>query len=65
MKAKRGDVIKCGGRTVTIAKVLDQYPPSDFTNGFWLIEGVDANGEYFYWKQQFDGGVFIPVILRG
>ena len=55
-QAKAGDIIRCKGRVVKIGKIYDQYPPSDFTNGAWLIEGEDSNGIYFYWKQQFDGG---------
>lgn len=56
-EARVGDIIRCKGKEVEIGKIYDQYPPSDFTNGSWMIEGEDCYGVYFMWKQQFDGGV--------
>lgn len=52
MKAEIGDVIRCRGRTAVITEIYYQ----DYYQGFWSVEGKDQDGNYFMWKQEFDGG---------
>lgn len=54
--ANVGDKVKVNGRTYTIA---DLYF-ADFWHG-WYIEFVDTDGHYHNWKQNIDGGEFIPA----
>lgn len=53
MTAKAGDAVKIGGRTYEIKKV---YYSAYFSPEGWMIEFVDTNGQYHYWKQYLDGG---------
>ena len=55
--AKIGDKIHSHGITVEIAKLF--Y--SDCWGDVWDIEFVDTMGNYRHWKQQYDGGYFIPM----
>lgn len=58
MKAYKGDMIYCKGIYVTIADILYQ----DFYEGNFDIEFTDTEGIYRHWKQEYDGGRFIPAI---
>lgn len=54
--AKIGDIVHCNGILAIINKIFYEY----FDGNFWDIEFIDVNGRYFHWKQEFDGGEFIP-----
>lgn len=56
--ANVGDKVKVNGIVYTIANIA--YA-DHFDRDGWMIEFVDTNGRYHYWKQQFDGGEFIPA----
>lgn len=55
MKARKGDKIHCMGITVEIDRILfyDYYET-------WDIEFIDTKGHYRHWKQDYDGGIFLP-----
>ena len=63
--AEVGDKVKMGGTTFTIAKLhyaqlfQSSYEPSP--DDGWMIEFMDTNGGYHYWKQYLDGGEFIKA----
>lgn len=56
--AKIGDMIVCQGRKAIISEIIYQQYSYD---KYWMIEGRDQNGDYFMWKQRFDGGHLITA----
>ena len=64
-RAKIGDQIKLRGSIYTVAKLYsaDYYGDTrdPAPDDGWMIEFVDSNGRYHYWKQYLDGGEFIPA----
>lgn len=63
--AEVGDKVKMGGTTYTIAKIhyaqLFQSSYKPCSDDGWIIEFIDTNGGYHYWKQYLDGGEFIKA----
>lgn len=59
-EVKPGDAIRCMGITVVIEKIYyAHYFGGGHDDDGWMIEFVDSNGNYRYWKQYLDGGEII------
>lgn len=48
-----GDQILVGNLLVTIREIKSQ---EWYDDSGWIIEFIDSNNEYRYWKQFYDGG---------
>ena len=55
-KCKKGDVVKCNGMKRQIEKVLSSYIMDE---GGVAVEFIATDGQYYYYKQDFDGGEYI------
>ena len=60
LKINTGDAItiKAQGKKIT-GKVISAYYYKN--DGGWYIELEDASGEYYYYKEQYDGGEIISI----
>ena len=59
LTAKPGDVVVCCGIRATIKEIYyqDYYDGPEWgPHQGWMIEFRDTEGNYRYWKQQYDGG---------
>ena len=58
---KVGDIIKCGGVTVTVAKIayVEHFPATAFSPAWLSVEFWDTTGNYRSWKPVYDGGEIV------
>lgn len=60
MECKAGDIVKVQGREYVIQKIIYQdFWERGVDDDGWMIEFIDSQGAYHYWKQYLDGGKLI------
>ena len=60
MECKAGDIVKVQGREYVIEKIIYQdFWERGADDDGWMIEFIDSQGAYHYWKQYLDGGELI------
>ena len=55
-KCNKGDVVKVYGRTLIVDKVISSYIMDE---GGVAVEFIASDGQYYYYKEDFDGGEYI------
>lgn len=59
-ECKAGDIVKVQGREYVIQKIIYQdFWERGADDDGWMIEFIDLQGAYHYWKQYLDGGKLI------
>lgn len=60
VQCKIGDVVRVNGRDYVIAEITYQdFWERGADDDGWMIEFIDSQGAYHYWKQYLDGGKLI------